>query len=114
MIYNGRQVGERKLIIMKNGDLVTVCLPHWDKKDAYFICKVREYLDHREIKKFQFLALKRVNKAKHKWDKDIVNDSTWIFEPVDVKNIEPYKCDDSGIQCGKCDLCYFGEDLRDY
>ena len=80
---------------MKNGDLVTLCLPHWDKQDAYFICKVREYLDHREIKRFQYLALKRVVKAKNKWDKDIVMDSNLVLEPVDVENIEPYKCYDS-------------------
>jgi hypothetical protein len=99
---------------MKNGDLVTLTLPHWDKKYNYFICRVREYLDHRERKKFQYLGLKRVGKRKNEYAKDIYNDTTWVFEPVDVKDVEPYKCDDSGIQCGKCDLCYFGEDFRDY
>lgn len=99
---------------MKGGDLITCTLPHWDKKDAYFICKVREYLNHREVKRFQFIALKRVCKAKHELSKDIIMDSTWVFEPVDVRNVEPYKCDNSGIECGTCDLCYFGEDLRNY
>lgn len=99
---------------MKNGDLVTACLPHWDKKDAYFICKVREYLNHREVKKFQYLAIKRVCCAKNEFSKDIIMDSTWVFEPCDVVNIEPYNCDNSGIECGACDLCYYGEDLRNY
>jgi len=92
---------------LKNGDLVTLCLPHWDKKEAYFICKVREYLNHSEIKKIQFLAIKRVVKAKNIWGKDIINDSTWSFDPVDVKDIDIYKCDYSGIECGDCDLCNF-------
>jgi len=97
---------------MKNGDLVTLCLPHWDKKNGYFICRVRKYLNHRQIEQTQYLAIKRVSKAKHEFTHDIVTDSTYVFEPVDVKEVEEYKCDDSMIECGGCDLCFYGENLR--
>lgn len=96
---------------MENGDLVTLTLPHWDKNNAYFICRVREYVDHRGVKRFQYLGKKRVSKRKNEFGKDIYTDTTLIFEPVDIKDIEPYTCDDSGIQCDKCELCYYGEDL---
>jgi len=104
---------KKKLKNMKSGDLVTLTYPHWDKKNAYFICRVREYVDHRERIRIEYVALKRVAKAKNIYSKDIFTETNLIFNQVDVANIELYKCDDSGIQCNKCELCYYGEDFRD-
>ena len=79
---------------MKSGDLVTLTYPHWDKKDAYFICSVREYLDHRNVKRVEYLAKKRVCKAKNIYSEDIYTDVNLTLYPVDVANIELYKCED--------------------
>jgi len=73
-----------------NGDLVTLCFKHQDKSKGYYICKVRKYLNHRDAEMIQYLAIKRVVKAMHEFSQDIITDSTYIFEPVDVKDVELY------------------------
>jgi hypothetical protein len=67
----------------KSGDTVTLTFKGWDKKKCYFICIVREYLDHRDNKKFQFMATERVNPLKK-----ISIPSRIIFELIDVQEIE--------------------------
>ena len=99
---------------MKSGDLVTLTYPHWDKKNAYFICMVRDYLDHRGVKRIEYLAKKRVCKAKNIYSKDIYTDTNLVLHPVDVTNVEFYKCDDSGLQCDRCEICYYGEEFREH